>query len=105
MLNVLENIPFETAGMGRRKVADLPEVLIMQIALLPGQAVPAHEANARLHLLVVQGHVTVTLSGITTEAPLGTIVPVAIGTMMGIENRSAENASFLVIKTPNPNAA
>ncbi|OPZ93358.1 MAG: hypothetical protein BWY73_00366 [candidate division TA06 bacterium ADurb.Bin417] len=101
-MNVFEAIPYADEPFGRRKVVDQKHLLVMQIALKPGQAVPPHEANSNVHLLVLDGSVVVSLSGQDTLARRGDILPVAFRTPMRIRNESGANATFLVIKTPNP---
>ena len=102
MTNVLENIPYQDTGMGSRAVINQPYLQIMQAALRPGQMVPQHNANSNVHLLVIRGQIVVDLAG--KEFPLkeGDILPVAYQTSMHIDNNSKENASFLIIKAPNP---
>jgi len=100
--NVLEGVPYADAGMGRRKVVDEKHLLIMQIALKPGQAVPEHPANSNVRLLVLEGEMIVVLAGAETPAKKGDLLPVAFRTLMSIRNESRGNATFLVIKTPNP---
>ncbi len=101
-MNVLENIPYNDSKMGNRKVVDEKHLLIMQIALKPGQSVPPHNANSHVHLLVVRGALTVTLSGADNHVKEGDLLPVAYQTPMIITNTGREDATFLVLKTPNP---
>jgi len=100
--NVLEGIPYNDAGMGRRKLVDEKSLLIMQAALKPGQVVPPHNANSNVHLLILAGEVVVTLDGKDLTARNGDLVPVRFRTPMSIRNGSNANASFLIIKAPNP---
>ncbi len=102
MKNVLENIPYQEEGMGKRKLVDEKYLLMMQAALRPGQSVPQHNANSNVHLVVLKGEVVVNLDGIDNVAKEGTLLPVANKTPMNIKNKSQENATFLIIKTPNP---
>ena len=104
MKNVLEGIPCVDSEVGKRKLVDEKHLLVMQIALKPGQRVPDHNANSHVHLLVVEGEVVVTLSGTDTVAPTGSLIPVAFQTTMSIRNDSSARASFLVLKTPHPEA-
>lgn len=103
MQNVLENIPYQGEGMGKRKVVDKDQILIMQAALKPGQSVPPHDANADVHILVLKGEVIINLNGTDTMAKEGNLLPVLIHTPMDIKNNGPENATFLIIKAPNPN--
>ncbi len=101
-MNVLENIPYNDDKMGNRKVVDEKHLLVMQIALKPDQSVPQHNANSNVHLLVIRGALTVNLNGVDHQAKEGGILPVAYQTPMTIKNTGNDNATFLVIKTPNP---
>ena len=102
MTNVLEGVPYVETGMGRRKLVDEKHLLIMQAALTPGQTVPPHEANSNVHILVLDGEIVLTLNGKAQPALRGALVPVAFRTPMSIRNASTSNATFLIIKTPNP---
>ena len=101
-MNVLENIPYNDEKMGMRKVVDTQHLLVMQIALRPGQSVPQHSANSHVHLLVMQGNLNVTLDGADNHVTEGDIVPVDYRTRMIITNAGNDNAAFLVLKTPHP---
>ena len=102
MKNVLNDIPYSDGQMGRRQLVDEKHLLVMQVALKPGQQVPQHNANSNVHLLIVEGQLIVTLEGVDTAATKGDLLPVAYKTLMSIRNASEENASFLILKTPNP---
>ena len=102
MKNVLEGIPYTDSQMGKRQLVDETHLLVMQVALQPGQQVPPHNANSNVHLLIVEGQVIVTLDGKDTAAAKGALLPIAIQTPMSIRNDSQENASFLIFKSPNP---
>ena len=101
-MNVLENIPYNDEKMGNRKVVDEKHLLIMQIALKPGQSVPQHNANSNVHLLILRGAVTVSLDGVDAQASEGVLLPVKYLTPMMIKNTGDTEATFLVLKTPNP---
>jgi len=102
MQNVLENIPYADGQIGKRQLVDAKYLLIMQVALKPGQQVPQHNANSNVNLLIVEGQVVVTLDGKDTAAMKGDLLPVTFKTLMSVRNASKENASFLIIKSPNP---
>ena len=102
MKNVLKEIPYAGDGMGKRQLVDEKHLLVMQVALKPGQQVPQHNANSNVHLLIIEGQVIVTLDGKDAVAAKGDILPVAFKTPMSIRNASKENASFLILKSPNP---
>lgn len=100
--NVLKDIPYSDGQMGRRQLVDEKHLFVMQAALKPGQKVPQHSANSNVHLLVVEGQVIVTVEGKDTAAVKGDLLPVAFRSAMSIRNDSRENASFLILKSPNP---
>ena len=102
MKNVFEDIPYTDGQMGKRQLVGETHLLVMQVALQPGQQVPPHNANSNVHLLIVEGQVIVTLDGKDTAAAKGALLPIAIQTPMSIRNDSQENASFLIFKSPNP---
>jgi len=100
--NLLDGAPYADKGMGKRKVVDEDHLLLMQIALKPGQAVPPHNANSNVHIIVLDGEVILNLSGKDVIAKKGDLVPVAFKTPMKIRNDSQANTTFVVIKTPSP---
>ncbi len=100
--NLLDGAPYADKGMGKRKLVDEDHLLLMQIALKPGQSVPKHNANANVHIIVLEGAVVINLSGKDVAAKKGDLVPVAYKTPMIISNPSGGNATFVVIKTPSP---
>lgn len=102
IINVLENIPYGDGGMMRRELVSENYLQMMQVALKPGQSVPHHIANSNVHILVVEGEVLITLNGRDIVARKGALVPIAFKTPMSVINKLKENASFLIIKTPNP---
>ena len=102
MKNVFEDIPYTDGQMGKRQLVGETHLLVMQVALQPGQQVPPHNANSNVHLLIIEGQVIVTLDGKDTAAAKGALLPIAIQTPMSIRNDSQENASFLIFKSPNP---
>ena len=101
-MNVLENIPYNDEKMGNRKIVDEKHLLIMQIALKPGQSVPQHNANSNVHLLLLKGTLTVNLDGVDIKIDEGALLPVKYLTPMMIKNTGGTGATFLVLKTPNP---
>lgn len=102
MKNIFDNIPYADGQMGKRQLVDTKHLLVMQVALKPGQQVPQHNANSNVHLLIVEGQVVVTMDSKDTVATKGDLLPVTFKTPMSVRNSSKENASFLIIKSPNP---
>ena len=100
--NLLEGAPYNDSGMGKRKLVDENYLWMMQAALKPGQIVPQHNANSNVHIIILDGEVVINLSGKDITAKKGDLVPVAFKTPMNIKNSSETNATFVIIKTPNP---
>ena len=101
-MNVLENIPYNDDKMGNRKVVDEKHLLVIQIALKPGQSVPQHNANSNVHLLILKGALTVNLNGVDNQVKEGDLLPIVYQTPMIIKNTGGDDVTFLVFKTPNP---
>lgn len=101
-MNILENIPYQDEGWGKKKIIDEKYLLVMQIALKPGQSVPQHNANSNVHLLIMRGALTLNLNGTDNQVKEGDLLPVAHQTPMIIKNTGNDDAMFLVFKTPNP---
>jgi quercetin dioxygenase-like cupin family protein len=100
--NIFEGLAYKVDEVAKRKVVDTKELLMMQVALSPGQSVPRHEANSHVHLLVVHGEITCLLGEDIFTGKEGDIIPVAHKTKMEISNKGEIPASFLILKTPNP---
>ena len=101
-VNLLDGAPYNDKGMGKQKLVDEDYLWMMQAALKPGQEVPQHNANSNVHIIVLDGEVVINLSGKEITAKQGDLVPVAFKTPMNIKNKSQANATFLIVKTPNP---
>jgi quercetin dioxygenase-like cupin family protein len=101
-MNIFDNIPYNDEKMGNRKIVDTKHLLVMQIALHPGQTVPLHNANSNVHLLIVKGSVVLNLNAVDNFLKEGDLLPVAYQTPMSIKNVSGNDSMFLVLKTPNP---
>lgn len=99
--NLLTGAPYKDKGKGKRMLVNEKYLLMMQAALKPGQAVPQHNANSNVHIIVLDGEVVINLSGQDIIAKKGDLIPVAFKTPMNIKNRSQANATFVIIKTPN----
>ncbi len=100
--NLLDGAPYVDKGMGKRKLVDEDHLWMMQAALKPGQAVPQHNTNSNVHIIILDGEVVINLSGKDIIVKKGDLVPIAFKTAMNIKNKSDANATFVIIKTPNP---
>lgn len=102
LTNIFTAIPYTDGAIGKRQLVDEKHLLVMQVALKPGQKVPEHNANSNVRLLIVEGQVIVTRAGQDTVVTRGDLLPVAFKTLMSVRNDSKENASILILKSPNP---
>jgi len=103
-MNVFEGIPYEARAMGKRFIVDKDHVKLIQVALRPGQGVPQHKTNGDVYILVLDGEIMINLQGNESTEKKGAIIPVGYDTSMSIENRSQNDSTFLIIKTPAPEA-
>jgi quercetin dioxygenase-like cupin family protein len=101
--NLLASPPYSDTEMGSKMLVNQTYLLMMQAALKPGQMVPQHNANSHVHIIVLEGSVVINLAGKDIPAKKGDLVPIAFKTPMNIKNKSQEKATFIIIKTPNPN--
>ncbi len=100
--NLLASPPYSDIEMGKKMLVDQTYLLMMQVALKPGQMVPQHMANSHVRIIVLEGDVVINLAGKDIPAKKGDFVPIAFKTPMNIKNLSKEKATFVIIKTPNP---
>ncbi|MDY0296077.1 MAG: hypothetical protein RB296_02060 [Acidobacteriota bacterium] len=100
--NVLTDAPWSDNQFGRRVVVETDELMVMHIALRPGQEVPLHRANSNVHLLVLAGTIRLQLDGVESIHHAGELVPVVFQTPMRIQNDADSDVIFLVLKTPHP---
>lgn len=103
MKNIFQDIPYADGKMDHRQLVNEKHLMVMQVALKPGQHVPEHSANSNVHLLVIEGQLIIILSDqAEIFAAKGSLLPVAHKTRMNIRNNTRKNASFLIFKSPNP---
>lgn len=101
--NLYKNIPYQKDEIGKRKLVDKKELLMIQVALLSKQEVPPHNANADVNIIVLKGALSITLDKELFKLEQGDLILVKRSTYMEIKNILNEEASFLIIKAPNPN--
>ena len=74
IVNLLDGAPYVDKGMGKIKLVDEDYLWMMQAALKPGQAVPQHNANSNVHIIILEGEVVINLSGKDIIVKKGSIV-------------------------------
>ncbi len=85
------------------KVLDEDVVMINHIILNTGDAVPQHDSNSNVYMVVVRGAVTLQLAeNPAKQYAHGSIVNIPGGVRMNISNSQAEQLEFFVVKAPSP---
>ena len=100
--NLLAAPPYNDTAMGKIRLVDQTYLQLIQVALKPGQVVPQHDANSHVQIIVLEGEVVINLAGKDIPTKNGDLVPVEFKTPILIKNKSQKNATFVIIKTPNP---
>ena len=101
--NLIKTAPYSDQGIGKRKLVDDKHLLMMQVALKPGQEVPEYSANSNVYLIVITGEINLIRNDNEVSLSQGELIPINFETKMKITNTSKEPATFVVIKTPHPN--
>ena len=85
------------------KIVDDDQAMITHIFLPHEEAVPEHDSNSNVYLVIVRGQMTLRLGAQETEIyPSGRIIAVPYQTRMRISNGNEETLEFFVVKAPNP---
>ena len=85
------------------KILDDDVAMINHMILNQGEALPLHDSNSNVYMIIVRGAVTAQLG----ENPAkryehGNILNIPGKIKMNISNADAEQAEFFVIKAPSP---
>lgn len=84
-------------------IIDEEHVAINHMVLPGGEALPEHNANSNVHMIVVRGKLTLKLEGQEEHVhPAGSIVAIPYQTRMHPQNKDDEVLEFFVIKAPSP---
>ncbi|HEY9162885.1 MAG TPA: cupin domain-containing protein [Desulfomonilia bacterium] len=100
MINLYEDIPYEAEGLGKRLLVNREDIRIVQVALKPGQSVPAHKTDGNVNIIVLRGELDIHVTDNKHTAKEGDMTSIPADTQMQVKNESAGNATFLIIKTP-----
>lgn len=100
MINLYEDIPYESENMGKRFLVNRDDLRIVQVALKAGQSVPAHKTDGNVNILVLKGDLDISVLDNSHAAKEGALISIPADTQMQVKNDSAGNATFLIIKTP-----
>lgn len=85
------------------KIIHNEHVNINHVVLGAGDALPKHQANSHVYLIVVRGTMTLVLDDQTAhQYPAGSIVSVPYATRMDVSNQGNETLEFFIVKAPGP---
>lgn len=78
-------------------------VNINHMILPKGEALPEHYSNSHVHMIVVQGAVSLQLNDQEVHTyPKGSILNIPFKTKMNVSNQNEELLEFFVVKAPAP---
>jgi quercetin dioxygenase-like cupin family protein len=85
------------------RIIEDENVAINHMVLRPSEALPLHNANANVYMIVVRGEVTLVLDAASAQVwPAGSILAIPYKTQMNVSNQSAEVLELFVVKAPSP---
>jgi len=92
-----------TDGKTIERIVDDEHSAINHMVLNRGEALPIHDSNSHVYLIIVRGKMSITLAEQETHVyEAGDIVNVAYGVRMHIRNEQDPVLEFFVLKAPNP---
>lgn len=85
------------------KILDDDVVMINHIILNQGEALPEHDSNSNVYLLIIRGTLTIKLADEPEKGyENGSIVNIPGKITMNISNRGVEQVEFFIVKAPSP---
>ncbi|MDL2212225.1 cupin domain-containing protein [Erysipelotrichaceae bacterium OttesenSCG-928-M19] len=85
------------------QLVDNDEVMINHIILNRGEALPEHNSNSNVYLIIIRGTLFIKLADKQTKQyKAGSIINVPYDIKMNISNNNEEQLEFFVIKAPSP---
>lgn len=85
------------------KILDDDVVMINHVILNLGEALPQHDSNSNVYLVIVRGRINLQLGdNPQKEYENGSIVNIPGKVRMNISNEDEEQAEFFVVKAPSP---
>lgn len=87
------------------RIIDDENVSINHMVLNRGEALPVHDANSHVYMIVSRGTVSLSLAEQETrEYGHGSIINIPYGTRMYVRNEAEPVVELFVVKAPNPRA-
>ncbi|MDL2301756.1 cupin domain-containing protein [Lachnospiraceae bacterium OttesenSCG-928-D06] len=85
------------------KILDDDVAMINHMILNQGEALPRHDSNSNVYMIIVRGALTIQLANEPEKRyENGTILNIPGGITMNIHNNDLEQVEFFVIKAPSP---
>ncbi|HOA14791.1 MAG TPA: cupin domain-containing protein [Bacillota bacterium] len=87
------------------KIVDDENAAINHMVLNKGEALPLHDANSHVYMIVARGTLSITLADQDTHVyESGSILNIPYGTRMYVRNEADPVLELFVVKAPNPRA-
>lgn len=85
------------------KILDDDAVMINHMVLNQSEALPQHDSNSNVYMIVVRGTVTLQLAENPAKSyEHGSIINIPGGVKMNVSNAHEEQLEFFVVKAPSP---
>lgn len=85
------------------KILDDDAVMMNHMILNRGEALPEHDSNSNVYMMVIRGAVTLQLAeNPAKQYPHGSIISIPGGVRMNVSNSQNEQLEFFVVKAPSP---
>lgn len=85
------------------KVIEDDHVAINHMILRQTEALPLHNANSNVYMIVARGEVTLKLDDAEAHTwPTGSILAIPFKTLMDVSNQAADVLELFVVKAPSP---
>jgi quercetin dioxygenase-like cupin family protein len=85
------------------KIIEDEHVAINHMVLRQAEALPLHNANSNVYMIVARGEVTLKLDAEEARTwPSGSILAIPFKTLMNVSNQAADVLEIFVVKAPSP---
>jgi hypothetical protein len=85
------------------RIIEDDHIAINHMVLRQSEALPLHNANSNVYMIVARGEVTLILDSEEAHAwPVGSILAIPYKTLMNVSNQAADVLELFVVKAPSP---
>lgn len=101
----MRNVYAYTLGDGKiiERILSDGQADINHMVLPPGEALPIHETNSNVYLILTRGAMSISLNDSDFERhEAGSIMKIDYRTKMDVQNRQDKVLEFFVVKAPSP---